>query len=458
MNHDVFISYSSKNPEAAQAICHVLEENGIKCWMAPRDIPLGSKYAAVISRAIKSSKAVVLVFSEQSAISPWVESEINIAFSNHKPIFPYKIDKAVLEKYDEFYLMLNSRHWIDSYPDFRTRFDELVQTVGKYVGVDVEKKSTSQPQVPPVPEPPVPPTPKPRRRWWLWALLAVLAVAVGVGLFGGDRGKGGDLDAQRHQADSLVQVIESERHRSDSLALVAQRLEKEKSDRAEQERIAKEKAEQERIAKEKAEKDRIAQEQKAKAETERKAAEKAEAERKAAQPVAKTYKVGDYYDDGTKQGVVFDVWDDGRHGKIVSLDVRYKEWSIRPSYKKKIVVGADSKSDGKANTDKVMSRSDSAEYPAFVWCRNKGADWYLPAIDELELLLSNDSVYDSVSNTLEQKGAEPLSIVRPLNYRDFNYWSSTERDVSCAWYVNRGETGGSLQKNYDHLVRAVATF
>lgn len=442
MNHDVFISYSSKNPDAAQAICHVLEENGIKCWMAPRDIPLGSKYAAVISQAIKSSKAVVLVFSEQSAISPWVESEINIAFSNHKPIFPYKIDKAVLEKYDEFYLMLNSRHWIDSYPDFRTRFDELVQTVGKYVGVDVEKKTTSQPQVPPVPEPPVPPTPKPRRRWWLWALLAALAVAVGVGLLGGDRGTSGDLDAQQHQADSLAQVIEAERHRSDSLALVAQRLEKEKTDRAEQERLAKEKAEKERIAKEKAEQERIAK-------------EKAEAERKAAQQAAKTYKVGDYYNENGKEGVVFDVWDNGRHGKIVSIDQEKLRWCTDEQYDKEIVVGADSKSNGKANTDKVMARSDSDQYPAFTWCRNKGADWYLPAIDELELLLLNDNVHDAVNKTLAQKGGAKL-----YDKGEFMvYWSSTEYNFFCAWRVGMlsGYTSNP-SKYYDFYVRAVSAF
>ncbi len=158
MSHDIFISYSSKNPDVAQAICHVLEENGIKCWMAPRDIPMGSKYATVITQAIKSSKGVVLVFSEAAAISPWVESEINIAFSHRKPIFPYKIEQVELENYDEFYLMLNTRHWIESYPDFRTRFNDLVQTVGRIVGVRTTQtdksttedgsKSTQEPTIP----------------------------------------------------------------------------------------------------------------------------------------------------------------------------------------------------------------------------------------------------------------------------------------------------------------------
>ncbi len=38
------------------------------------------------------------------------------------------------------------------------------------------------------------------------------------------------------------------------------------------------------------------------------------------------YKVGDYYTDGTKEGVVFDVWNGGRHGKIVSLDQAELQW------------------------------------------------------------------------------------------------------------------------------------
>uniref|UniRef100_UPI0040574FAB toll/interleukin-1 receptor domain-containing protein n=1 Tax=Alistipes sp. TaxID=1872444 RepID=UPI0040574FAB len=66
----MFISYSSKDPNTVNAICHELEENGIRCWMAPRDIPVGSKYATVINHAIPDAKAVVLIFSERSAVSP----------------------------------------------------------------------------------------------------------------------------------------------------------------------------------------------------------------------------------------------------------------------------------------------------------------------------------------------------------------------------------------------------
>ena len=62
MVHDVFISYSTKDKVTADAICHILEENDMKCWIAPRNISSGQPYAEEILNAIKSTKIVVLVF------------------------------------------------------------------------------------------------------------------------------------------------------------------------------------------------------------------------------------------------------------------------------------------------------------------------------------------------------------------------------------------------------------
>lgn len=175
---------------------------------------------------------------------------------------------------------------------------------------------------------------------------------------------------------------------------------------------------------------------------------------------AKTYKVGDYYNENGKEGVVFDVWDGGKHGKIVSLDEDEEllQWCTESQYYKKIVVGTTSKTDGKANTDKVMARADSAEYPAFVWCRNKGKDWYLPAIEELRLLLCNKSVYGTVNKTLESRGAAEL---RNRGYK--SHWSSTEfineEPEYLAWVVwMYGGPTNALVKSRQCNVRAVSAF
>jgi formylglycine-generating enzyme required for sulfatase activity len=136
MNHDVFISYSSQDVEAAQAICHVLEQNEIRCWMAPRNIPPGSDYGDVIDDAIKSCKVVVILYSKKAASSPWVTGELNVAFEEQKTIIPFRLDKTPLK--GQTRVMLNQRHWIDAYPDYKTKFNDLVRAVALTVGKDVQ--------------------------------------------------------------------------------------------------------------------------------------------------------------------------------------------------------------------------------------------------------------------------------------------------------------------------------
>ena len=162
----------------------------------------------------------------------------------------------------------------------------------------------------------------------------------------------------------------------------------------------------------------------------------------------KSYKVGDYYNEGGKEGVVFEVSADGRHGKIVGLDEAELQWCTKEQYNKEIVVGASSTTDGKASTDRVMARSDSDEYPAFVWCRAMGKDWYLPARDELKSIYT---AKEKINVTLERLGKIIID--------DYSYWSSTEEDDTCAWYVIMydGDAVSSV-KSIDYYVRAVSAF
>lgn len=135
MKHDVFISYSSKNKTAADAICHLLEDNDIKCWMAPRDIPAGTEYGDLIDSAIKEAHVVVLVFSQSAAESQWVKGELNIAFEEQKVIIPYRIDPTPLSGQNR--VILNQKHWIDAYPDYQDKFSDLLNAVSLALGRSV---------------------------------------------------------------------------------------------------------------------------------------------------------------------------------------------------------------------------------------------------------------------------------------------------------------------------------
>lgn len=144
MSHDVFISYSSKNATAAEAVCHVLEENGIRCWIAPRNIAGGSKYGDLIEEAIKECQLVVVLFSKTAASSAWVNGELNLAFSEQKLIVPFRLDDTPLS--GQAKLMLTQVHWIDAYPDFQNKFRDLLYAVNVALGRTTEKAEPNQPK------------------------------------------------------------------------------------------------------------------------------------------------------------------------------------------------------------------------------------------------------------------------------------------------------------------------
>jgi hypothetical protein len=103
------------------------------------------------------------------------------------------------------------------------------------------------------------------------------------------------------------------------------------------------------------------------------------------------YKVGDYYNDGVKDGIVFEVSAGGRHGKIVSMCQPLSRivWSTNPI----LYLSAKSKSDGVVNMEKVKQQSGwRATYPAFRWCDDLGEGWYLPAINEMKVIIEQSEV------------------------------------------------------------------
>ncbi len=110
--YDVFISHSSKDKDIAELICRVLESNGIRCWIAPRDISGGDDWSASITNAISSTKVFIVIYSENSAASTQVPKEIALADSAHSHIIPYKLDDTELSASFKYYLTTN--HWVNA--------------------------------------------------------------------------------------------------------------------------------------------------------------------------------------------------------------------------------------------------------------------------------------------------------------------------------------------------------
>jgi TolB-like protein len=107
----VFISYASQDAAVANALVKALEGNGIKCWIAPRDVVPGALYADEIVRAINEAQVVVLILSEQAVASPHVGKEIERASSKRRRIVALRTDDVSLPRAFEYFL--SESQWID---------------------------------------------------------------------------------------------------------------------------------------------------------------------------------------------------------------------------------------------------------------------------------------------------------------------------------------------------------
>jgi len=107
----VFISYASQDAPVANAVVEALEGQGVRCWIAPRDVVPGALYADEIVHAINEARVVVLILSEQSASSPHVGKEIERASSKRRRIVTLRTDSVALPGAFEYFL--SESQWIE---------------------------------------------------------------------------------------------------------------------------------------------------------------------------------------------------------------------------------------------------------------------------------------------------------------------------------------------------------
>lgn len=107
----VFISYSTNNKMIAEELCAVLERNGLKCWIAPRDIPPGVPWAGSIVTALSESQLMIVIFSAEANRSEQMARELASADNNKVPILPIRLDGTPLT--GQFAYFLTNQQWLD---------------------------------------------------------------------------------------------------------------------------------------------------------------------------------------------------------------------------------------------------------------------------------------------------------------------------------------------------------
>lgn len=99
--YSCFISYSSKDEALAERLHADLQARGVRCWYAPHDLKIGESILGGIDQGIRLHDKLLLLLSEASVTSAWVDAEVQMALvrersERRRVLFPVRIDDAVL--------------------------------------------------------------------------------------------------------------------------------------------------------------------------------------------------------------------------------------------------------------------------------------------------------------------------------------------------------------------------
>lgn len=98
--YSCFISYSSEDKDFAERLHADLQNRGVRCWFAPKDLKIGADIADTIDRTIRTRDKVLLILSQNSIASPWVEEEVKKGYAEERRrgepvLFPVRVDSAI---------------------------------------------------------------------------------------------------------------------------------------------------------------------------------------------------------------------------------------------------------------------------------------------------------------------------------------------------------------------------
>jgi hypothetical protein len=158
---DLFMSYAREDRECAQRLAEALSRRGWTVWW-DRQIQVGQSFSEVIERELEQARCVIVLWSQHSLESEWVQNEAAEA-ARKKMLVPVRIEdvRPPLE-----FRRLQAADLFGWRSGFDTpEFDACLSSIEMLVGGTASRPLPSrQPAVPPpsratAPSPPPPPPP-----------------------------------------------------------------------------------------------------------------------------------------------------------------------------------------------------------------------------------------------------------------------------------------------------------
>ncbi len=135
---DVFICHSSVDEAEAQSAARELENAGLSCWLAERNLLPGTQnYEEELKSAVEHCKMLLFLSSANSVYSKECEKELRMANADGKLFFAVKLDNEPY--YGTTKNILSSVQWLNAFDGVAAHGDEIASAV-KMVFADDDKE------------------------------------------------------------------------------------------------------------------------------------------------------------------------------------------------------------------------------------------------------------------------------------------------------------------------------
>ena len=136
MQYDVLLSYASQDKHIVDRLAAYLEYYNIRVFVAHRDIPADVAWANAISEAVRYSRMVVALYSDDFNSSPWLDRELAWAFTSGIPILTVCLTTAPYSEGKAEYLQ--GTMCVDAMGDNESKFIAIYESVCNMLAIPIE--------------------------------------------------------------------------------------------------------------------------------------------------------------------------------------------------------------------------------------------------------------------------------------------------------------------------------
>lgn len=135
--YDVFICCTSTDVKIAERLSAYLKYYNIECFVAHRDIPADVPWAYGIAEAIRNSKMMVALFSEDFNTGTWMDDELKTANTHGVPILTFRLCDAPFGETKAVFL--KNTVCVEAGDDADAKISMLYEEVCNMLGLPIEQ-------------------------------------------------------------------------------------------------------------------------------------------------------------------------------------------------------------------------------------------------------------------------------------------------------------------------------